>query len=136
MSQKIAVVIPAYNEEASIARVLADIPTDMVSEVVVVDNNSTDATAKNARNAGATVIHELRQGYGYACQKGIDYLSAGERKPDIVVFLDGDYSDYPEEIIALVEPVISTPFGTTVRCRSFRSASSYSGSTRLCGEML
>ena len=106
MAHKIAVVIPACNEEASITRVISDIPGDLVAEVVVVDNNSTDATAENARKAGATVIHEPRQGYGYACQKGIEYLSAEDRKPHIIVFLDGDYSDYPEEITALVKPVI------------------------------
>jgi glycosyltransferase involved in cell wall biosynthesis len=117
MSQKIAVVIPACNEEASITRVISDIPTDLVAEVVVVDNNSTDATAENARNAGATVIHEPRQGYGYACQKGIDYLSAGDRKPDIIVFLDGDYSDYPEEVMTLVEPVIEQGFDLVIGSR-------------------
>jgi glycosyltransferase involved in cell wall biosynthesis len=117
MSYKIAVVVPACNEEASIARVISDIPADLVAEVVVVDNNSTDATVENARNAGATVIHEPNQGYGYACQKGIDYLSAGDRKPDIVVFLDGDYSDYPEEIIALVKPVIEQGFDLVIGSR-------------------
>ena len=117
MPHNIAVVIPAYNEEASIARVVSDIPAGLVAEVLVVDNNSTDATAENARNAGATVIHESRQGYGYACQKGRDYLSVGERKPDIVVFLDGDYSDYPEEIIALVKPVIEQGFDLVIGSR-------------------
>jgi len=117
MSHKIAVVIPAFNEEASIARVISDIPIDLVTEVVVVDNNSTDATANNARNAGATVIHEHHQGYGYACQKGIEYLSTDYKRPDIVVFLDGDYSDYPEEIIALVEPVIEQDFDLVIGSR-------------------
>ena len=117
MPQRISVVIPAYNEEASIARVVADIPADLVTEVVVVDNNSTDATAENARNVGATVVHEPRQGYGYACQKGIEYLSADDRKPDIVVFLDGDYSEYPEEIIALVKPVIEHGFDLVIGSR-------------------
>ena len=117
MLQHIAVVIPAYNEEASIARVISDIPVELVTEVVVVDNNSTDATAENARNAGATVIQEPRQGYGYACQKGVDYLAAGERKPDIVVFLDGDYSDYPEEIVTLVKPVIEQGFDLVIGSR-------------------
>ena len=123
MPHEIVVVIPAYNEETSIARVISDIPADLVSEVVVVDNNSTDATAENARNVGATVIHELRQGYGYACQKGIDYFSADERKPDIVVFLDGDYSDYPEEIIAIVKPVIEQGFDLVIGSRLLRMKS-------------
>ncbi|MFC1983106.1 glycosyltransferase family 2 protein [Chloroflexota bacterium] len=117
MAHKIAVVIPACNEEAAISRVISDIPIDLVAEVVVVDNNSTDATAENARNAGATVIRELHQGYGYACQKGIKYLSASDRKPDILVFLDGDYSDYPEEIMALVEPVIKQDFDLVIGSR-------------------
>ena len=117
MPSEIAVVIPAYNEEASIARVVSDIPAGLVAEVVVVDNNSTDATAEKARNTGATVIHAPHQGYGYACQKGIDYLGAGERKPDIVVFMDGDYSDYPEEITSLVKPVIEQGFDLVIGSR-------------------
>lgn len=117
MSHKIAVIIPAFNEEASIAKVISDIPKELVAEVVVVDNNSTDATVENAQNAGVTVIHEPRQGYGYACQKGVDYLSAADRKPEIVVFLDGDYSDYPEEIIALVKPVIEQDFDLVIGSR-------------------
>ena len=117
MSHEIAVVIPAYNEEASIARVISDIPADLVAEVVVVDNNSTDTTAENARGAGATVIHEPRHGYGYACQKGIDYLGTGDGKPEIVVFMDGDYSDYPEEISALVKPVIEQGFDLVIGSR-------------------
>jgi glycosyltransferase involved in cell wall biosynthesis len=120
MSHKIAVVIPACNEEASIAKVVRDIPGDLAAEVVVVDNNSTDATAENARNAGAAVIRELHQGYGYACQKGIEYLSAADRKPDIVVFLDGDYSDYPEEMSALVRPIIEQDFDLVIGSRMLR----------------
>ena len=117
MAHKIVVVIPACNEEAAIARVIFDIPGDLVAEVVVVDNNSTDATAENARNAGATVVYEPRRGYGYACQKGIDYLGADDKKPDIVVFLDGDYADYPEEIRALVGPVIGQDFDLVIGSR-------------------
>ena len=117
MSHDIAVVIPVCNEEAAIARVIADIPADLVAEVVVVDNNSTDATAENAQNAGATVVHESRQGYGFACQRGIDYLSDGKTKPEIVVFLDGDYSDYPEEITALVKPIIEQGFDLVIGSR-------------------
>ena len=100
---KSVVIIPAYNEEKSIAKVIGDIPTDVVSEVIVVNNNSNDNTETMALNAGAKVLFEKQKGYGAACLKGIDYLK--ENIPDIVVFLDGDYSDYPEEIIDLIKPI-------------------------------
>jgi len=97
------VIIPAYNEEKSIAKVIGDIPKDVVSEVIVVNNSSNDNTESIALNAGAKVLFEKQKGYGAACLKGIDYLK--EHTPDIVVFLDGDYSDYPEEIIDLIKPI-------------------------------
>ena len=101
----IKVIIPAYNEADSIAKVINDIP-EMVDEVIVVSNNSTDATEENAKNAGATVLTENRKGYGYACLKGMHYISGQSEKPDIIVFLDGDYSDYPEELTKIVAPII------------------------------
>ncbi len=101
--QRIAVVIPAFNEDTSILRVLEDIPTGLVDEVVVVDNRSTDQTASIARAAGATVLFEPRRGYGSACLTGVAYVLA--RNYDIVVFLDADYSDHPEEMTLLVEQV-------------------------------
>ena len=101
----IKVIIPAYNEADSIAHVINDIP-DIVDEVIVVSNNSTDDTEVNAKNAGATVLSESQKGYGYACLKGMAYISNQETKPDIVVFLDGDYSDYPEELIKIVDPIL------------------------------
>ncbi len=101
----IKVIIPAYNEQDSIAKVVNDIPK-IVDEIIVISNNSTDNTAINAKNAGATVLHENRKGYGYACLKGMDYIENQETKPEIVVFLDGDYSDYPEQLIALTAPII------------------------------
>lgn len=100
---KSVVIVPACNEEKSIAKVIGDIPTDVVSEVIVVNNNSNDNTETVALNAGAKVLFEKQKGYGAACLKGIDYLK--ENIPDIVVFLDGDYSDYPEEIIDLIKPI-------------------------------
>jgi len=111
MTQKIKVIIPAYNEEDSIAKVINDIPT-IVDEIIVISNNSTDKTEENAANAGATVLKESKRGYGYACLKGMDYiastsLSDQEKKPTIVVFLDGDYSDYPEQLTELVAPIIN-----------------------------
>ncbi|WP_412986617.1 glycosyltransferase family 2 protein [Pontimicrobium sp. IMCC45349] len=101
----IKVIIPAYNEEDSIAKVINDIPKS-VEEVIVVSNNSTDATETNAKNAGATVLSETRKGYGYACLKGMDYVAQQKLQPDIIVFLDGDYSDYPEELTKIVAPIV------------------------------
>ncbi len=102
MSPKISVIIPAYNEEKSLPHVLNDLPKDRLHQVIVVDNRSTDRTAEVARENGATVVHERRRGYGQACLTGMAALE----DPDIVVFLDGDYSDYPEEISLLVEPIL------------------------------
>lgn len=102
---KVNVIIPAYNEEASIGKVIQDIPA-MVDEIIVVNNNSTDNTAAAAQTAGATVLSESRAGYGYACLKGMEYIALKSTKPDIIVFLDGDYSDYPEELEKLIAPII------------------------------
>ena len=85
-SQSIKVIIPAYNEADSIANVINDIP-DVVDEVIVVSNNSTDNTERNAKKAGATVLKESRRGYGYACLKGMEYVAKQEKHPDIIVFL-------------------------------------------------
>lgn len=102
----IKVVIPAFNEEKSIAHVINDIPKDWVQEVVVVDNGSTDNTAEVAKNAGATVLSEITAGYGNACLKGIDYLTGEGKQPDILVFLDGDYSDYPAQLPEVINPIL------------------------------
>jgi len=105
MTPRIKVIIPAFNEEESIGLVIQDIPK-YIEETIVISNNSTDDTEKNAANAGATVLKEARRGYGYACLKGMQYISQQETPPDIIVFLDGDYSDYPEQLSQLVEPII------------------------------
>jgi len=105
IEQNIKVIIPAFNEEDSITNVVNDIP-DIVKEVIVISNNSTDNTEKNAANAGATVLSEPRKGYGYACLKGMDYIAQQKDLPDIIVFLDGDYSDYPEQLIEIIDPVL------------------------------
>ncbi|GAA3927063.1 glycosyltransferase family 2 protein [Hymenobacter algoricola] len=104
----IDVIIPAYNEEQSIGRVLAEIPAGLVREVLVVDNNSRDQTGAVARAAGATVLREDRPGYGYACLAGMAHCFArpAAEQPAIIVFLDGDYSDYPEEMPALLAPIL------------------------------
>ena len=100
---KVLVIIPAFNEEKSIGSVLQDIPASLVSEVVVVNNNSTDDTANVARSHGATVLNEAQKGYGSACLTGINY--AKKLKPDLVVFLDGDYSDFPDELPILLDEI-------------------------------
>lgn len=98
-----AVVIPARNEEASLSLVLDAIPAHLVDEVVVVDNASTDRTAEIARSRGASILFEPRPGYGAACLRGIEYLKL--KRPDVVVFLDADFSDHPEELPFLLEPI-------------------------------
>ena len=124
---KIVVIIPAYNEEDSISHVINDIP-DMVEEVIVVSNNSTDNTEKNAQNAGATVLVEHQKGYGHACLKGMEYIASFDytERPDIVVFLDGDYSDYPDELTKIVEPIIkeNIDFVVGARVKELREAGS------------
>ena len=102
----IDVIIPAYNERPSLPKVLADLPREMLRDVIVVDNGSTDGTADAARASGATVVSEPRRGYGSACLAGIGVLAANPTAPDVVVFLDGDYSDYPQELVDLVRPIV------------------------------
>ena len=124
-SPKIIVIIPAYNEAQSIGLVLAEIPS-VVSEVIVVNNRSTDETATVAQKAGATVLTENQMGYGHACLKGMDYVAGLEVPPDIVVFLDGDYSDYPEQLTELVAPIINDNIDFVIgsRVKKFREAGS------------
>jgi glycosyltransferase involved in cell wall biosynthesis len=97
----VAVIIPALNEEEAIGQVLAEIPPEAVSDVIVVDNGSTDATVTAAKAGGARVVHEPRRGYGSACLRGIAELQA----PEVVVFLDADHSDHPAELPSLVRPI-------------------------------
>ena len=101
---RIVVIIPALDEEKSIPKVLAEIPRDLIAEVFVVDNGSRDHTAEVAQQAGATVLYEPRAGYGQACLTGIAALA--QNPPDVVVFVDGDYSDRPSEMTALVAPIL------------------------------
>ena len=112
----IKVIIPAYNEADSIAKVINDIPK-IVDEIIVISNGSTDDTEDNAKNADATVLREQNRGYGYACLKGLDYISKQEEKPDIIVFLDGDYSDYPEELLKIIDPIINDNIDFVVGAR-------------------
>ncbi|GAB4348065.1 MAG: glycosyltransferase family 2 protein [Flammeovirgaceae bacterium] len=101
----IYVIIPAYNEEDSIGKVIQEIPKNLVKEIIVVDNASTDNTAKIAQNLGATVLFQSQKGYGNACLKGLEYLKTKD-DVGIVVFLDGDYSDYPQQMPLLIEPIL------------------------------
>ena len=121
MAETIKVIIPAYNEEYSIRNVIQDIPS-FVDEIIVVNNNSTDATEKNAKDSGATVLTELKAGYGNACLKGIEYINQQKKTTDIVVFLDGDYSDYPEQLTKIVNPIIEKNIDFVVgsRVKKFR----------------
>lgn len=103
----IDVIIPAYNEEDAIAKVVQEIPKHIgVREVIVVNNASTDQTVLVAKQAGATVVDQPKRGYGNACLKGMAHIAKKEQAPDMVVFLDGDYSDYPQEMEQLIAPII------------------------------
>ncbi|MDY7395129.1 glycosyltransferase family 2 protein [Aureibaculum sp. 2210JD6-5] len=112
----IKVIIPCHNEAEPITNVINDIPS-IVDEIIVVSNNSTDKTEENAKKAGATVLSETKKGYGYACLKGIDYIKKLPNKPDVIVFLDGDYSDYPEELTKIVAPIIKNNIDFVIGAR-------------------
>ncbi len=112
----IKVIIPAFNEADSIANVINEIP-ESVSEIIVVNNNSTDETAHNAENAGATVLTENRKGYGHACLCGVNYIAKQSKTPDIIVFIDGDYSDYPEELNKVVAPILNKGYDFVIGAR-------------------
>lgn len=103
LNKRISVLIPAFNEEKSITQVIKKLPKDIVDEIVVVDNASTDATQEIALRNGAKVVKELHRGYGAACLKGLESID----NTDIVVIIDGDYSDYPEQITRLLEPIVN-----------------------------
>jgi glycosyltransferase involved in cell wall biosynthesis len=109
----VSVIIPTHNEAPAIERVLADIPSDIATEVIVVDSNSNDGTPEIAARMGARVIQEPRRGYGRACLTGL----AGANSPDVVVFLDGDYSDRPSELPTLLAPIIEGRADITIGSR-------------------
>jgi glycosyltransferase involved in cell wall biosynthesis len=114
----IVVIIPAFNEEDAIGKVIAEIPKEWVREIVVVDNRSTDQTALRATEAGATVVHEPRPAYGRACLRGMAYVQSLKIPPEIIVFLDGDHSDYPEELLTLVEPILERNYDMVIGSRA------------------
>ena len=114
----IDVIIPAFNEENSVGNVVRDIPKEVVREVVVVNNASTDLTLLEAEAAGATVLEEPIPGYGRACLKGMYHVSKKEVSPDVVVFLDADYSDYPEELPVIIEPIVQKQVDLVIGSRA------------------
>lgn len=117
---KIYVIIPAFNEQDSIGKVITDIPQGLAHEVIVVSNASTDETEKNAQDAGATVLREENKGYGFACLKGLSHLAqkSADQRPDIVVFIDGDYSDFPGEMPDLVKPILDQEYDLVIGSRA------------------
>lgn len=108
-------IIPVLNEEDSIGLVLADIPKELISRVIVVDNGSTDRTNQIASEAGAIVVREPQRGYGAACLRGM--AAAKQYHPDLIVFLDGDYSDRPEDMYLLVKPILEEGYDMTIGSR-------------------
>ncbi|NRA49432.1 MAG: glycosyltransferase family 2 protein [Phaeodactylibacter sp.] len=116
----IDVIIPAFNEEDSIGKVLKDIPDDWVREVIVCNNGSTDDTAAVAAEGGATVLLQPLKGYGNACLKGMEHIAnrPENEHPDIVVFLDADYSDHPDELPKVVQPIISSNYDLVIGSRA------------------
>jgi glycosyltransferase involved in cell wall biosynthesis len=103
LQPRVSVIIPVFNEQDAITNVLADLPAHLINEIIVVDNGSTDATARLASEAGARVVREDRKGYGSACLKGISVTD----HPDIIAFIDGDYSDHPEELGRILAPLFT-----------------------------
>lgn len=115
---KIVVIIPAVNEEESIAKVINEIPREYVAEILVCNNGSEDKTREVAENAGATVLNEDRKGYGWACLKGLEYVAEMNEKPSIIVFMDGDYSDYPAQLIDVIRPIIENDIDLVIGSRA------------------
>jgi glycosyltransferase involved in cell wall biosynthesis len=118
-SPAITVIIPAFNEENSIGLVVHAIPREIASEIIVSDNGSIDQTAARARAAGATVLDQPQRGYGNACLKAMEYLARKtlEEQPSIIVFLDGDYSDFPEEMHKLLKPLLENGYDMVIGSR-------------------
>lgn len=116
--KNIAVIIPAINEEASIGKVVEALPKEYIMDVVVGNNASTDNTKKEALAAGAIVVDESRKGYGWACLKAMEHIATWSVKPEIVVFIDGDFSDYPEELPKVVAPILNDNIDLVIGSRA------------------
>jgi glycosyltransferase involved in cell wall biosynthesis len=117
-SIRCVVIIPAFNEENGVGQVIQEIPKGLVDEIIVVNNASTDDTEKIAAQNGATVLHEGIPGYGRACLMGIEYVKNSVVKPDVIVFLDADHSDYPEEMWSLIQPIINNKADLVIGSRA------------------
>jgi glycosyltransferase involved in cell wall biosynthesis len=117
-SIRCVVIIPAFNEENGVGQVIREIPKGLVDEIIVVNNASTDNTEKIAAQNGATVLHERIPGYGRACLAGIEYVKNSVIKPDVVVFLDADHSDYPEEMLSLIQPILDNKIDLVIGSRA------------------
>ncbi len=115
------IIIPAFNEEKSIGKVVQAIPMELVREVVVCNNASTDSTKEVAVESGATVVDVPQKGYGMACLAGIEYIDSKPTPPDVVVFLDGDYSDHPEELPLLLDPITNDDMDMVIGSRALGS---------------
>lgn len=118
MNTDIRVIIPAFNEQNAVGLVVEEIPKDWVTEIIVVDNGSHDDTFEQAKSKGATALKESKRGYGQACLKGMKHIAQSKNLPDIVVFLDGDHSDFPEQLPELVQPIIDNQADMVIGSRA------------------
>ena len=118
MLHNVKVIIPAFNEQNAVGLVIDEIPKNLVGEIIIVDNGSTDDTCEVAESKGATVLKESIRGYGQACFCGMTYIANQSVKPDIVVFLDGDHSDYPDEMEKLLLPIINSNVDLVIGSRA------------------
>lgn len=114
----VVVIIPAFNEENSVGMVVSEIPEGLTNKIIVVNNNSNDQTKSNAAKVGAIVVDEPIQGYGMACLTGIALASTFVPQPEIIVFIDADYSDYPEEMNDLITPIVEDDYDMVIGSRA------------------